>query len=85
MFLIICLWQQPLARQLPYSTGILGCGTESADGGDDALIVFYTNVLAMTNRREIAAADACYLTDLIARDVQAATFSTQNSTKCLVT
>lgn len=84
MFLIICLWQQPLARQLPYSTGVLGCGTEPADGGNDALIVFYTNVLAMTNSRDVTAADACDLTYLISCDVQAATFSTQYGAKCLV-
>ena len=78
------LWQQPFACQFPNPKSILGCGTLPADGGDDALIVFYAHVLAMTYSSDVTAADACDLTDLIACDVQAATFSTQYGAKCLV-
>ena len=47
------------------------------DGGEDALVVFYANILAMTNSRVVAAADACGLANLIAGDVQAVTFGFQ--------
>ena len=47
------------------------------DGGEDALVVFYANILAMTDSRVVAAADACGLANLIAGDLQAVTFGLQ--------
>ena len=47
------------------------------DGGEDALVVFYANILAMTYSRVVAAADTCDFANLIAGDVQAVTFGFQ--------
>ena len=47
------------------------------DGGEDALVVFYANILAMTYSRVVAAADTCDFAYLIAGDVQAVTFGLQ--------
>ena len=47
------------------------------DGGEDALVVFYANILAMTHSRVVTTADACNFAYLIAGDVQAVTFGLQ--------
>ena len=47
------------------------------DGGEDALVVFNTNILALSDSRVVTAADACNLANLIAGDVQAVTFGLQ--------
>ena len=71
------LWYQPCASQLSDARGICGSWAEVDDGGEDALVVFYANILAMTDSRVVTAADACDFAYLIAGDVQAVTFGLQ--------
>ena len=68
------LWYQPLSRQTSDALSICGRRAEVEDGGEDALVVFYANILAMTYSRVVATAETCGLANLIAGDVQAVTF-----------
>ena len=52
---------------------------EVEDGGEDALVVFDANVLALFHSCDVLAADACGVTDLVTRDVQAATFGAEDA------
>ena len=54
------------------------------DSSEDALVVFDANVLALTDGREVTATDACCGANLIAGDVQATTFSTEEVAEVLV-
>lgn len=54
------------------------------DRGEDALVVFDANVLALTDGREVTAADACCGANLIAGDVQATAFGTEEVAEVLV-
>ena len=68
---------QPFSRQTSDALSICGSRAEVKDGGEDALVVFYANVLAMTDSRVVTTADACGIANLIAGDVQAVTFGFQ--------
>jgi len=48
---VIYLWNQPLSRQTSDALSICGRRAEVKDGGEDALVVFYANILAMTDSR----------------------------------
>ena len=74
---MIYLWNQPLSRQRSDTLCIRGRWAEVKDGVEDALVVFYANILAMTDSRVVAAADTCDFAYLIAGDVQAVTFGFQ--------
>ena len=74
---MIYLWYQPLSRQVSDACSICGSWAEVDDGVEDALVVFYANILAKTDSRVVAAADACDFAYLIAGDVQAVTFGLQ--------
>jgi len=80
----IFLWNQPLSRQVSDARGICGRWAEVKDGGEDALVVFYANILAMTNSRVVTTAETCGLANLIAGDVQAVTFGFEYSTELLI-
>ena len=64
--------------------GICWRRREFVDGGENALVVFNANVLAMTDGREITATDTCCGANLIAGDVQAATFGAEEVAEVLV-
>ena len=68
---------QPLSRQVSDACSICGSWAEVDDGVKNALVVFYANILALSDSRVVTAADACNLANLIAGDVQAVTFGLQ--------
>ena len=63
------LWYQPLSRQVSDACGICGSWAEVEDGGEDALVVFYANILAMTNSRLEMGVHSGDIYDVISCDV----------------
>ena len=73
----LLLWYQPFSRQRSDTLSIRGSGAEVDDGGEDALVGFDLDILAVTHSRDVGGVNACNLENLVPRDVQATTFGTQ--------
>ena len=60
---------QPFSRQVSDALCICGSWAEVDDGGEDALIVFYANILAMTYSRLEMGVHSGDIYDVISCDV----------------
>ena len=75
---------QPLSRQTSDALCICGSWAEVDDGGEDALVVFYANILAMTNSRLEMGVHSGDFYDVVSCDVQTTAFGFEYSTELLI-
>lgn len=76
--------QEPLAGEGVDAEGIFGSGCELVYGVEEALIVFYANVLAVLDSRLCVGADVRRACDGVAGDVESATFCRQELAEAAV-
>ena len=75
---------QPFSRQTSDALSIRGRRAEVKDGGEDALVIFYANILAMTYSRLEMGVHSGKFYDVVSCDVQTTAFGFEYSTELLI-